>query len=217
MGGGVAFCCLFALAGAAADDLIAVGDSAFEDAVVIGAVGVGELIVGVFWGGGLEEFLQFALGIPHGGGGFHCLQTIRELVQNDALRGVVATVDEYGSDKCFIGIGENRRAIATVVLLFSTAELNQLVEPEGSGLLGEGVAVDKFGAGLGENAFADALEFGEKFFRKDELEHCVTEKLQPLVVVARFAGVVPHRRMGEREVEVAQVVEPIVEAFLEFF
>lgn len=184
---------------------------------MVRTVGVGELIVRVFWGGCLEEFLQFALGIPHGGGGFHCLQTIRELVQHDALRGVVATVDEYGSDKCFVGVGENRRAIATIVLLFSTAELDQLVEPEGAGLLGEGVAVDEFGAGLGQNAFADSFEFGEKFFRKDELEHRVTQKLQSLVVVARFAGVVSHRRMGEREVEVAQVVEPIVEAFLEFF
>lgn len=61
--GGFAFSGFFAFALAACEFDAIVMDGAFKDAVVIGAGGSDDVILGRLGGDGLEEFLEFALGI----------------------------------------------------------------------------------------------------------------------------------------------------------
>jgi hypothetical protein len=49
------------------------------------------------------------------------------------------------------------------------------------GALGQGPAIDEFGAGLGQRAFAEGGEFLIQLAREDELQDGVAKEFEPLI------------------------------------
>ena len=59
---------------------------------------------------GLQEFLEFALGISKGGGGVHDLTAVGAFFQHDLGGGFVSAIEEHGADEGFVRVGKNGRA-----------------------------------------------------------------------------------------------------------
>ena len=87
-------------------------------------------------------------------------------------------------------------------------------EVKRTGVFGQRAAVDEFGARLRQRAFIERGKLFVKFLRKDELQHGVAEKFQPLVVRGRRAAFVRDGRMREREAQQIFVAELKTEVIL---
>jgi hypothetical protein len=110
---------------------------------------------------------------------------------------------------------------------FLAAAQNQMrAEAEGAGVFSQRAAVDEFRAPFCQRTFVGRGKFLVELLRKDELQHGVTEKFQPLIVRGPSLRFVPARhsfallmgdgRMRERQPQQALVAERITETGLEF-
>src|ERR1035437_7392375 len=99
-------------------------------------------------------------------------------------------------------------------------------EAEGAGLFGQRSAVDEFRARFCQRTLIERGKFLVELLRKDELQHGVTEKFQPLIVRGPSLRFVPARRsfallmgdgrMRERQPQQALVAERVAESGLKF-
>jgi hypothetical protein len=110
---------------------------------------------------------------------------------------------------------------------FLTAAQNQVrAEAEDAGVFSQRAAVDEFRARFGQRTFVGCGKFLVELLRKDELQHGVPEKFQPLIVRGPSLRFVPVRRsftllmgdgrMRECQPQQALVAECMAEAGLEF-
>ncbi len=83
------------------------------------------------------------------------------------------------------------------------------------GALRQGAAIDQFGAGLGQRAFAEGGEFVVKLARQHELEDGIAQEFEPLVVLHGRALFMRDGRVGEGETQQGGIAEPVVQPFLQ--
>jgi hypothetical protein len=89
-------------------------------------------------------------------------------------------------------------------------------EVKRAGAFGQCAAVDKLGARLRQRPFIKRGEFFVQLARENELQHCVAEEFQPLIVRLRPATFVRNGRMREREAQQAFVAKFVIETGLKF-
>jgi hypothetical protein len=195
--GGFAFGGFFALALATGQFDSAMMDGTLEDAVVVGAGGRDDGIMRGLGGDSLEEFLEFAFGVFEDGNNGEAAEGVLELVQNKIAGGFKAAIEKDGAQERLEGVGQGGGALAAAVLLLAAAEQQVFAEAETPAMLGQGAAIDHFGASLGERAFAHGGEFFVELASEDELQDGVTEELEALIGLDGRALLVGDRGMGQ--------------------
>src|ERR1051326_1727716 len=82
--------------------------------------------------------------------------------------------------------------------------------------LGQAAAIHQLGPRLGQGTFAEPREFLVKLPRQGELQNGVAEKFQALVGLRRQSLLMGDRRMGQRQLQLSEILEMIAESFLKF-
>src|SRR5262245_40796477 len=90
-----------------------------------------------------------------------------------------------------------------------------VAEVQRPAMLGQGAAVDQFGAGFSERAFVEAREFFVKLASQDELQDRIAEEFQSLIMLDGRSLFMRHRRMRESQTQLIFVAKMITEAGLE--
>ncbi len=191
-------------------------DGTLEDAVVVGAADVGDMVARRLRRAALEEFLQFALGVVDDGDVIEAGEGVVEMLGDEFLGGGITSIQENGADHRFESIGEGGGAFAAAVGIFASAQQQVLTEAQAAALFGEGPPVDQFGAGLGERPFAKGGKTNVKVAREDKLQHGVAEKLKALIVLRGRALFVRDGGMRQRELEQREVGKRVAQSELEF-
>jgi hypothetical protein len=214
--GSLAFSVFFAFAAAAGEFAAVVVDGAFEDTVVVGAGDGGDMVLRSGGGGGLKEFLEFTLGVFEDGDGVYLGKGSAEMGGNEFFGVGKATVQENRAEDGFEGVGQGGGTVAAAVDLFAVTEDKELAEMEVAAFFGEGTAVDEFGAGFGELAFADVREFFVELAAEDELKNGVAKEFKALVVLHGHTLLVGDGGMGKGQAQKGGVAELMAEGGLEF-
>src|ERR1043166_7516780 len=165
--GGFAFGGFFALALATGQFDSAMMDGTLEDAVVVGAGGRDDGIMRGLGGDSLEEVLEFAFGVFEDGNNGEAAEGVLELVQNKIAGGFKAAIEKDGAQERLEGVGQRRGALPATMLFLAATQEQVFAKAQTPAMLGQGAAIDHFGAGLGERAFAD----GGKLFIQLASEH----------------------------------------------
>ncbi len=214
--GGFAFGGFLALASAASQFHIAVMDGALEETVVVRATDRNDVVMGGFGRDGLEQFLEFALGIFENRDDGDLAESAQELAKNEVARGFESPVNKNRPEQGLKGVCEGRRSLPAAVHFFATAKGEVGAEAQPPPVFGQGTAVDEFGAGFGEGAFANGREFFVELARQDELQDGIAEELEALVSLNRSALLVGNGGVGEREPQERRFAEGIAQLALEF-
>jgi hypothetical protein len=179
--GGLAFRGFFAFALTTGEFDTVMVDGAFEEAVVIGTGGRDDVILGRLGGNRLKEFLKFAFGILERGNHGQSADCAMELTQDEFTGGIKTAIKKNRTEKGFKCIRESRRPVAAAVEFFTPTQDELLPEAKLAGVFGESAAIDQFGAGLRQRAFAKRWEILVEFASKDELEDGVAKEFEPLI------------------------------------
>jgi hypothetical protein len=153
--GGFAFGGFFALTLTTSEFDAIVLDGAFEEAVVVRASSSDNVILGRLGGKGLEEFLEFALGILECGDDRQCADDAMKLAKNEFAGCFKAAIEENRAEKRFECVGQSGGTFAPAVEFFAATQDEMLAQPELAGMFGEGASIDELGASLGERTFAE--------------------------------------------------------------
>ena len=84
-----------------------------------------------------------------------------------------------------------------------------VAQANAASLLGQRSAIDHLRASLGERPLVNAWKLTVKFGRQDQLQHGVSEKLQPLIMLDASAVFVRDGRMCDRKAQQIFVLERI--------
>lgn len=215
-GGGGGFGAADARAFAFGPDGAAVGDGDAVDAAVGRAFGGKEGVLGMVLPAGLDEFLEFALGVDFGGIGHGFTEEVGEVGPENGADGFGSGVEPEGADEGFEGVGEVGRGVAAAGAFFAAPEAEVGAEAEGSGDAGEGGFVGQAGADFGEASFVPGGLRQEEVFGGDEAEGGVAEEFEPLVVGGGVGGMLGGvGRMGQGGEKEVFVGEGMAEAGFE--
>lgn len=159
----------------------------------------------------LERLLQVGLCVQ----GVHRLGGLRLDPWLDQIAGgLKAAVDEHGADDGFEGIRQERRLLAPTRLVFAMAKLKRRAELELTGAPGQSLGADHVGPGPRQDAFGRGGITAEEVVRRDQPQHRVAQKLQPLVVLLQ-APFVGERAVGQGLFKQRAVLEPVAETRFE--
>ncbi len=118
-------------------------------------------------------------------------------------------IEVHRANDGFQRIGQDRRALVPPGTLLAVAQAQPCRQSETGRDLEQGVLLDQIRPHTGEIAFGQLAELLEQQARDGQIEHRVTEKLQPFVVVGCEAAV------GQRALKQARVGEIVVQASLQ--
>ena len=138
------------------------------------------------------------------------------MAQNELARGLESAIEKDRAEQRLEGVGQRGGPLAAAVQFLAAAEDQMLPEAQFAALLGQRAAIDEFGAGLGQRAFAEGGKFFVQLARQHELQNGVAEEFQPLIRLHRRALLVRDRGMGQREPQQFQVAEDVAQPVLQF-
>ena len=154
-------------------------------------------------GDGLEDFLQFALGIH-----VHRLETEvfdigLGLIDHETSDGLEAAIEVHGAHEGFEGVGEGGGADPAAAGFLALAHHEVTAEADGDGVDLETLAGDEAGAHFGQHPLRAIGEEIEEVLGEDELEDGVAEEFEALIVKMMALGFVPEAgvRKGFRQEE----------------
>ncbi|MDT4864545.1 hypothetical protein FQZ97_993090 [compost metagenome] len=118
-------------------------------------------------------------------------------------------VEVHRANDGFQRVGQDRRTFVPPGTLLAVPEAQSRHQTETRRDLEQGVLLDQIRPHTGEIAFWQLAELLEQQARDGQIEHRVTEELQPFVVVGREAAV------GQRALQQVRVGKVVVQALLQ--
>ena len=137
----------------------------------------------------LQPFLQFGFGVF--GSRLHLRLDLDILEQtlDQALRGAVATVQIDRTDHGLDRIGQDGRALAATRLELALTQPKHFRQLHLQGQVGQRVLLDQIGTHPRKVSLGQLAQLRIQQMRHRQIEHRVTQKLQPLIVVGAETSV----------------------------
>ena len=172
---------------------------AFENPVMVRAAGGDDVILRGFGRDGLQQLLQLALGVFENGNHREPAEGRLEFAENEVAGGLESAIEQDRAEQRLVSVGQRGGPFAAAMQFLAPAHDQVLAEAQVPGALGQGAAIDQFGAGLGQRAFAEGGELLIQLAREHKLQHGVAEEFEPLVGLHGRALLVGDRgvRQGE--------------------
>ena len=104
-----------------------------------------------------------------------------EFAEDELASRFEPAIEEYRAEQRLVSVRQRRRPFRPPCSSSPRLKIRCCPMPEVPGVLGQRAAVDEFGAGLGQRAFAEGGEFLVKLASKDKLQHGVAEEFEPLI------------------------------------
>jgi hypothetical protein len=185
--GGFAFGGFFAFALTAREFDAIMMDGAFKKAVVIRPSGGDDIILRRLGGNRLEKFLEFAFGIFERGNDGQRADGAMKLTKDEFTGRIKTTVQKNRAEQRFESVRKCGSAFAAAMQFFASTENEMLAQAKLASMVGEGAAVDEFGARFRERSFAERREILVELASENELEDGIAQELEPLVGLDRNA------------------------------
>ena len=167
---------------------------------------IAQLLLGIL----LDDLLQAGLVVGLG------VLALGDEGQDEVLCHLHAAVEVEGGDEGFKGVRHDAGAGAAAAVLFAPAQTQVIAEIDLLSELEQCALADEAGADAGQIALG-AVGIGvEQVVRRDDLQHAVAQKFQPLVVLDRGAALVGIAGMGQRNAQQRRIFECIVQDLLQF-
>src|SRR5262249_49168043 len=133
-------------------------------------------------GNALQQLLEMSLRIDIDRFFGELSEVLSRLRQNKFFRVLQTAVEVNRADQCFEGVGQRGNAGAPSACFLAATHQQEFSSREGGGVGFERVARNQAGTQFGELPLRLIAEMSEKIFSDDELENCVAQKFQPLVI-----------------------------------
>ena len=127
--------------------------------------------------------------------------------QDEALCHLHAAVQIQGGDDGLKGIGHHAGAGAAAAALLAPAQTQILAQIDLLCKLEQRTLADQAGTDAGQVALRPVGVGVEQIICRDDLQHAVAQKFQPLVVLQRRAALVGVAGVGERRLQQLRILE----------
>ncbi len=137
-----------------------------------------------------------------------------ELAQNKFTPGLKTAIQKNRAQHCFKRVSQGGGAVASAGIVFALAQSQLRADADLTAMRGESGGVHQFGPGFGERAFIGLRKFFKKLARKNQAQHGIAKKFQPLIMGQGDILLVRNGRMRQRQAQQGIVAEPVTKAFL---